>query len=142
MFVVAILAVGREGLETALYLWVGAQAAQTTSAAPLLGAVLGLATSFLIGWAIYRGALKLNLRVFFAWTGLFLIVVAAGVLAYGVHDLQEAGILPGLNNLAFDVSAHHPAGERPRDGPQGRLQLLAGDHLARRPWCGSPTSSR
>ncbi len=108
VFVVAILAVGREGLETALYLWVGAQAAQTTSAAPLLGAVLGLATSFVLGWAIYRGALKLNLRVFFAWTGLFLIVVAAGVLAYGVHDLQEAGILPGLNNLAFDVSATIP----------------------------------
>jgi high-affinity iron transporter len=108
VFVVAILAVGREGLETALYLWVGAQAAQTTSAAPLLGAVLGLATSFVIGWAIYRGALRLNLRVFFAWTGLFLIFVAAGVLAYGVHDLQEAGILPGLNNLAFDVSATIP----------------------------------
>jgi high-affinity iron transporter len=106
--VVAILAVGREGLETALYLWVGAQAAQTTSAAPLLGAILGLATSFVIGWAIYRGALKLNLRAFFAWTGRFLIVVAAGVLAYGVHDLQEAGILPGLNNLAFDVSATIP----------------------------------
>jgi len=108
VFVVAILAVGREGLETALYLWVGAQAAQTTSAAPLLGALLGLATSFLIGWAIYRGALRLNLRSFFAWTGLFLIVVAAGVLAYGIHDLQEAGILPGLDNLAFDVSATIP----------------------------------
>jgi len=108
VFVVAILAVGREGLETALYLWVGAQAAQTTSLAPLLGAVLGLATSFLIGWAIYRGALRLNLRTFFAWTGVFLIVVAAGVLAYGVHDLQEAGILPGLDNLAFDVSATIP----------------------------------
>lgn len=108
VFVVAILAVGREGLETALYLWVGAQAAQTTSAGPLLGALLGLATSFVIGWAIYRGALRLNLRSFFAWTGLFLIVVAAGVLAYGIHDLQEAGILPGLNNLAFDVSATIP----------------------------------
>ena len=108
VFVVAILAVGREGLETALYLWVGAQAAQTSSAAPLLGAVLGLGTSFIVGWAFYRGALKLNLRTFFAWTGLFLIVVAAGVLAYGVHDLQEAGILPGLDNLAFDVSAAIP----------------------------------
>ncbi len=108
VFVVAILAVGREGLETALFLWVGAQAAQSSTAAPLLGALLGLATSFVIGWAIYRGALRLNLRVFFAWTGLFLIVVAAGVLAYGVHDLQEAGILPGLDNLAFDVSATIP----------------------------------
>ena len=130
VFVVAILAVGREGLETALYLWVGAQAAQTSSAAPLLGAILGLATSFVIGWAIYRGALKLNLRVFFAWTGLFLIVVAAGVLAYGVHDLQEAGILPGLNNLAFDVSATIPPASILGTTAQGRLQLLAGDHLA------------
>ena len=108
VFVVAVLAVGREGLETALFLWAGAQVTQSATLAPLLGAVLGLATSFVIGWAIYRGALKLNLRTFFSWTGVFLIVVAAGVLAYGVHDLQEAGILPGLDNLAFDVTAAIP----------------------------------
>ncbi len=107
VFVVAMLAVGREGLETALFLWANAQTTQTTIG-PLLGAVLGLGTSFVIAWAFFRGALKLNLRVFFAWTGLILIVIAAGVLAYGVHDLQEAGILPGLNNLAFDVSATIP----------------------------------
>ncbi|MET4225194.1 iron uptake transporter permease EfeU [Oerskovia enterophila] len=105
--VMALLAVGREGLETALFLWAGAQATGTTTK-PLLGAVLGLVVAVLLGWAVYRGAVKLNLRVFFAWTGLFLIVVAAGVLSYGVHDLQEAGILPGLHNLAFDVSAQIP----------------------------------
>ncbi|MFJ4106136.1 iron uptake transporter permease EfeU [Oerskovia enterophila] len=105
--VMALLAVGREGLETALFLWAGAQATGTTTK-PLLGAVLGLAVAVLLGWAVYKGAVKLNLRVFFAWTGLFLIVVAAGVLSYGVHDLQEAGILPGLHNLAFDVSAQIP----------------------------------
>ena len=103
----AVLAVGREGLETALFLWAGAKATGT-STSPLLGAALGLASAVALGWLVYRGAVRLNLRVFFAWTGLFLVVVAAGVLSYGVHDLQEAGILPGLNSLAFDVSAAIP----------------------------------
>ncbi|WP_418605960.1 FTR1 family protein [Georgenia sp. SUBG003] len=90
----ATLAVGREGLETALFLWAGAQATGT-STRPLLGAVLGLALAVVLGWLVYHGALRLNLRVFFSWTGLLLIVIAAGVLAYGVHDLQEAGICRG-----------------------------------------------
>ena len=104
---VAALAVGREGLETALFLWVGMKAAGD-GVGPLLGALLGLATAVIIGWALYRGALKVNLRLFFGWTGVFLILIAGGVLAYGIHDLQEAGILPGLNNLAFDVSETIP----------------------------------
>ena len=61
-----------------------------------------------MGFAFYKGVLRINLATFFKWTGAILIVVAAGVLAYGVHDLQEAGILPGLNNLAFDVSEQIP----------------------------------
>lgn len=104
---VAFLAVGREGLETALFLWSAVQAAGG-GLAPLLGALLGLLTAVVLGWLIYRGALRLNLATFFTWTGALLIVVAAGVLSYGVHDLQEAGILPGLHNLAFDVSEQIP----------------------------------
>lgn len=107
VLVMALLAVGREGLETALFLWAGAKSTGA-GAQPLLGALLGLAVAIGLGYAVYRGAIKLNLRAFFAWTGLALIVIAAGVLAYGVHDLQEAGILPGLHNLAFDVSAQIP----------------------------------
>jgi high-affinity iron transporter len=111
LVVVAMLAVGREGLETALFLWAATQAAAGTdgsTAGPLLGAALGLATAVVLGYLFYKGAVKINLGTFFTWTGAILILVAAGVLGYGLHDLQEARILPGLNNLAFDVSAAIP----------------------------------
>jgi high-affinity iron transporter len=101
----AFLAVGREGLETALFVWASVHAASDGTPKPLIGVALGLATAVLLGWLFYRGALKINLAKFFTWTGGMLVVVAAGVLAYGVHDLQEADWIPGLTNLAFDISS-------------------------------------
>jgi high-affinity iron transporter len=108
LVVVAFLAVGREGLETALFLWSAAQATGSSESAGLVGGVLGILTAVVMGYFFYKGVLKINLAKFFRYTGMILIVVAAGVLSYGVHDLQEAGILPGLYNLAFDVSNQVP----------------------------------
>jgi high-affinity iron transporter len=61
-----------------------------------------------IGWLMYASAVRFNLGRFFFWTGLLLVLVAAGILKYGVHDFQEAGVLPGLNVLAFDISGALP----------------------------------
>jgi high-affinity iron transporter len=105
--VMAALAVGREGLETALFFFSAAQAAGETTQ-PLIGFLLGIAVAVVLAHLIYRGAVRLNLGRFFTITGVLLVFVAAGILGYGVHDLQEAGILPGLTTLAFDVSAAVP----------------------------------
>ena len=107
LVLVALLAVGREGLETSLFLWAATNAAATDgtgAATPLLGAVLGIGVAVVLGYLFYRGAVRINLSKFFMWTGFALIVVAAGVFRYGIHDLQEAGVLPGEHNVAFDVS--------------------------------------
>lgn len=101
--VVAFLSVAREGLETTL-LWFAAVQGATSSASPLIGITLGLLTAVALGWGLYRSALRINLTKFFTWTGLLLILVAAGIFKYGVHDLQESGLVPGLTSYAFDIS--------------------------------------
>ena len=103
----AFITVGREGLETALFLWPTIEASGS-GVSPVLGAVLGIALAVVLGILVYQRSVHLNLATFFKVTGIALIIIAAGVLAYGIHDLQEAGVLPGLNSLAFDVSEQIP----------------------------------
>ncbi len=97
----AFLAVGREGVETALFM-VGYAEAQT--AWPLIGLISGVLIAGAIAYGMYRGALSINLSKFFQYTGVFLIVVAAGILSYGVGALQTVGWLPGLASRALDIS--------------------------------------
>lgn len=115
----AFLAVGREGMETGAFLWAfsrtgtgfdRAEGAEL-SWSPFLWAVAGIVTAVVIGYLMYRGAVTINLTRFFTWTGALLIVVAAGVLSYGVGELVAvAGIrgvsVPlGLAEPLFDASS-------------------------------------
>jgi high-affinity iron transporter len=108
IMVVAFLAVGREGIETALFIWAAASATGETWL-PLVGAILGLGAAAFLGYLIYLGSLRMNLRKFFTWSGALLVLVAAGVLVYGIAEWQEAGLIPGYGMNAFDASAAIPA---------------------------------
>ena len=96
----SFLAVGREGAETALFM-VGYAEADT--AWPLVGLLAGVLVAVGIAWGMYAGAIRINLAKFFTYTGVFLIVVAAGILSYGIGALQTVGWLPATAR-AFDIS--------------------------------------
>ena len=90
MFWLALVSVGREGIETTLMLW-----SSLTNPLSLVAAIVGILASCVLGYLVYRGMVRIKFSTFFAWTGLFLVIMTAGILAYGIHDLQEARILPG-----------------------------------------------
>ena len=103
---IAFVSVAREGIETSLFVWSTTQA--TSGTRPFLGVTLGLLTAVGLGYLLYKSAVRINLAAFFRYTGIGLVIVAAGVLAYGFHDLQEAGWIGGLNNTVFDISEQIP----------------------------------
>ena len=101
--VVGFVSVAREGVETALFVWASVNST-TNAAIGTIGAVLGILTASVIAYLIYRGLVRINFARFFAWTGAFLIIVAAGVLSYGIGDLQEASVIPGWGQPAFSLA--------------------------------------
>ena len=103
LFSLAFLAVVREGVELALFLTAASFA--TSPGQTLIGAALGLAVAVAIGALTYVGTIRLNVKRFFQVTSLFLIVVAAGMVAYGFHELIEAGLLPALMDPIYDINA-------------------------------------
>jgi len=103
IFVVTFIAVLREGVETALFL--SAAAFQDAQTAVVLGGLAGIATAAVLGWGLYRATIRLSLRRFFQVTGWLLILFAAGLLAHGVHEFVEVGLLPALIDPVWDTSA-------------------------------------
>ncbi|HVV92239.1 MAG TPA: iron uptake transporter permease EfeU [Hyphomicrobiales bacterium] len=103
----AFFAVAREGLESVFFLLATFQ--QSAGIWAPVGALLGVAVAVAVGIGIYYGGVKLNLRRFFRWTGAFILLVAAGLLAGSLHALHDAGLWNGLQAIAFDISGVLPA---------------------------------
>jgi len=104
----AFVVVLREGVETGLFLFAAVKATARGAGGAwgqVAGAALGLAGALLLGYLIYRGGVRLDIRAFFKVTGGLILIVAAGLFAFAVHELQEAGVLPFLAGTAFDVSS-------------------------------------
>jgi len=102
LFGLSFVAVVREGIETALFLT--AAAFRATTAQTLIGGALGLLAATVLGWIIFVGSKRLDVRAFFRATGLLLILFAAGLLAQGMHELQEAALLPVIIEQVWDIN--------------------------------------
>jgi high-affinity iron transporter len=103
----AFFAVVREGLETSLFIYANFKTVSSTPTATI-GLLLGLGVAIALGYLIYRSSIKINLAKFFTYTGTALVVVAAGVLSYGIHEYQELGWLPGADFFIWDVTSVIP----------------------------------
>jgi high-affinity iron transporter len=109
VFMVAFLAVVREGIELAIFVtaafFAGNQGeASTTLVQILAGTILGLGTAVLLGYTIFATTVRLDLRKFFQVTGILLILFAAGLVAHGIHEFNEAGWIPVIVEHVWDVN--------------------------------------
>jgi len=102
LFSLAFVAVVREGIETALFLTAAAFSA--TPLQTLIGGTLGLALAVVLGWLMFVAGKRLDVRAFFRVTSVLLILFASGLMAHGVHELQEAGLLPTLIEHVWDIN--------------------------------------
>lgn len=102
LFFVAFLAVVREGIELALFLMAASFAAGAQQT--IMGAVLGLGTVGLLSWSLFNSLVKLDLRRFFIVTSVLLVMFAAGLVAHGVHELNEVGWIPVIVEHVWDTN--------------------------------------
>ncbi len=111
VFWLAFVAVVREGVELAIFITAAFFVGDKTQVAnnltqTLAGTILGLGTAVLLGYTLFATTVRLDLRKFFQVTGLLLILFAAGLVAHGVHEFNEVGIIPPVIEHIWDVNAH------------------------------------
>jgi len=109
VFWLAFVAVVREGVELAIFItaafFAGSSAQLTGNVVQTLaGTILGLGTAALLGWTLFATAVRLDLRKFFQVTGILLILFAAGLVAHGVHEFNEAGIIPAIVDPIWNLN--------------------------------------
>ncbi len=102
LFLVAFTAVVREGIELAIFLL--AVRYTTSPLQTLLGALTGLALAIGLGWLLFTATIKLNLSKFFQVSNILLLLFAAGLVAHGVHEFNEAGLMPAVVEHVYDIN--------------------------------------
>jgi high-affinity iron transporter len=100
---IAFVAITREGLESALFM-LGTTVGARSHVQEFIGGSIGLAGAAIIGYLVYRGSRLVNLRWFFRVTGALIILFAAGLLATGIHEFQEGGLIPSLHDHIWNLS--------------------------------------
>lgn len=109
LFLLVFVAVLREGIETVIFLGAASFVSENNN---LIGALLGLVGAIFLGYAIFVGSMKINLKKFFNITSVLLILFAGGLVAHGVHELQEAEILPTFIEHVWDINPEAPLADQ------------------------------
>lgn len=110
IFFIVFVAVLREGVETVIFL----VALPSSDITIIVGAILGFIVAFGIAFMYFSQSKRFSLRTFFQITSILLILFAAGMIAYGIHELQEAEVIPILIEHVWDINFLLP-----ENGPLG-----------------------
>ncbi|MBC8501253.1 MAG: FTR1 family protein [DPANN group archaeon] len=102
LFFLSFITVFREGVETVLFL--GAAKIVGESENNLVGALIGIMFAVFIGYLMFVGSKHIKIKKFFSVTSLLLMLFAAGLLAHGVHEFQEASIIPIVQEHVWDIN--------------------------------------
>lgn len=104
LFALVFISVLREGVETVIFLGASGFTAETSAMDRISGGFLGITLALVLGYILFIQSRKLDIKKFFQITSLVLILFAAGLVAHGVHELQEAGVVPVYIEHVWDIN--------------------------------------